>query len=93
MLRAKHNLRTDFCADCTFFCGDTLLFAPANADAQNARESATLAHEIDQPHNPPGRVVVVMPRICAFSPGGTSKITAHCLTIFPAHGRVCEWLK
>jgi hypothetical protein len=61
MLRAKHNLRTDFCADCTFFCGDTLLFAPANADAQNARESATLAHQIDQPHNPPGRVVVVIP--------------------------------
>jgi hypothetical protein len=65
----------DFCADCTFFCCDTPLFTPANADAQNAREIATLAHQIDQPHNPPGRVVVVIPQMCAFSPGGTSKKT------------------
>jgi hypothetical protein len=72
-LWAKHSLRTDFWADCTFFCGDTPLFAPANADAQNAREIATLAHQIDQPHNPPGRVVVVIPQMCAFSPGGTRK--------------------
>src|SRR6184192_2179791 len=70
---AKHTFRVDFCADCTFFCGDTPLFAPANADAQNAREIATLAHQIDQPHNPPGRVVVVIPRMCAFSPGWPSK--------------------
>jgi|SRR6266516_1697975 len=80
---AKHTLRTDFWADCTFFCGETPLFAPANADAQNAREIATLAHRIDQPHNPPGRVVVVIPRICALSPGGTSKITANRSAIFP----------
>ena len=73
MVWAKHTLRTDFCTVCTFVCGDTPLFAPANADAQNAREIAPLAHQIDQPHNPPGRVVVVMPQICAFSPGGTSK--------------------
>src|SRR5437762_10485738 len=72
-LWAKHTLRTDFCADCTFFCGDTPLFAPANADAQNAREIATLAHQIDHPHNPPGRVVVVIPQICAFSPGGQAR--------------------
>src|SRR5438309_3160253 len=72
-LWAKHTLRTDFCADCTFFCGDTPLFAPANADAQNAREIATLAHQIDQPHNPPGRVVVVIPPMCAFSPAGQAK--------------------
>jgi hypothetical protein len=51
---AKHILRMDFCADCTFFCGDTPLFAPANADAQNARDIATFAHQIDQPHNPTG---------------------------------------
>ena len=70
---AWHTLRTDFCADCTFFCGDTPLFAPPNADAQNAREIATLADQIDQPHNPPGRVVVVIPRICAFSLGRTTK--------------------
>jgi hypothetical protein len=63
----------DFCADCTFFCGDIPLFAPPNADAQNARQIATLAHQIDQPHNPPGRVVVVIPRICAFSLGRTTK--------------------
>src|SRR5205823_8024611 len=56
-----------------FFCGDTPLFAPANADAQNAREIATLAHQIDQPHNPPGRVVVVISRMCAFAPDETSK--------------------
>jgi len=63
----------DFCADCTFSRCDTPLFAPANADAQNAREIATLAHQIDQPHNPPGRVVVVIPQICAFSPGGQAR--------------------
>jgi len=73
MVWAKHSLRTDFWADCTFFCGDTPLFAPANADAQNAREIATLAHQIDQPHNPPGRVVVVISRMCAFAPDETSK--------------------
>ena len=78
-LWAKQTLRTDFWADCTFFCGDTPLFAPANADAQNARKIATLAHQIDQPHNPPGRVVVVIPQMCAFSPGRTTKIR---LTIF-----------
>ena len=78
-LWAKHTLRMNFCADCTFFCGDTPLFAPANADAQNARKIATLAHQIDQPHNPPGRVVVVIPQMCAFSPGRTTKIR---LTIF-----------
>ena len=72
---AKHTFRVDFCADCTFFFGDTPLFAPANADAQNAREIATLAHQIGQPHTPPGRVVVIVPRICAFSPGVTSKKT------------------
>jgi hypothetical protein len=77
MVWAKHTLCTDFCTDCTFFCGDTPLFAPANADAQNASEIATLAHQIDQPHNPPGRVVVLIPRMCAFSPGGTSKKTAN----------------
>src|SRR5947199_10184954 len=76
---AKHTFRVDFCADCTFFCGDTPLFAPANADAQNARKIATLAHQIDQPHNPLGRVVVVIPQMCAFSPGRTTKIL---LTIF-----------
>jgi len=32
------------CADCSFFGCDTPLFTPANADAQNAREIATLAH-------------------------------------------------
>src|SRR5206468_4408030 len=79
---AKHTFRVDFCADCTFFCGDTPLFAPANADAQNAREIAALAHQIDQPHNPPGRVVVVIPRMCAFLPRRTSKKTANRLTIF-----------
>jgi hypothetical protein len=79
---AKHSLRTDFCVNCNFFCGDTPLFAPANTDAQNAREIATLAHRIDQPHNPPGRVVVVIPRMCAFSAGGTSKKTANRMTIF-----------
>jgi len=71
----------DFCADCTFFCGDTPLSTPANADAQNAREIATLAHQIDQPHNPPGRVVVVIPQMCAFSPGGQAK-NANRLTTF-----------
>jgi hypothetical protein len=70
---AKHTLRTDFCVDCTFFCGDTPLFAPAKAGAQNARDIAMLAHQIDQPHNPPGRVVVVIPRMCAFSRTETSK--------------------
>jgi hypothetical protein len=63
----------DFCADCTFSRCDTPLFAPANADAQNAREIATFAHQIDQPHNPPGRVVVVISQMCAFLPGETSK--------------------
>jgi len=72
-LWTKHNLRTDFCADCTFFCGNPPLLPPANADAQNAREIATLAHQTDQPHNPPGRVVVVISPMCAFSPGETSK--------------------
>jgi hypothetical protein len=67
----------DFCADCVFFFGDTLLFTPANADAQNARKIARLAHQTDQPHNPPGRVVVVIPPMCAVSPGGTSKKTAN----------------
>jgi hypothetical protein len=66
-------LRTDFCADCTFFCGDTLLFTPATADAQNAREIATLAHQIDQPHNPPGRVVVVILQMWAFYRTGQAK--------------------
>jgi hypothetical protein len=83
---AKHTFRVDFCADCTLFCGDTPLFAPANADPQNAREITMLAHQIDQPHNPSGRVVIVISRMCAFSRGGTSKkIRKNCpvLQYFP----------
>jgi hypothetical protein len=53
-----------FLADALFVC-DTLVPVSANADAQNAREIATLAHPIDQLRNPLGRILFVIPLMCA----------------------------
>ena len=52
-----------------------MLLTPANADAQNASEIATLAQRIDQPRHPTGRVAVVIAKSSAFLSRKASKIT------------------
>lgn len=43
-----------------FVCAIVLESLPANADAQNAKMIAILAHPTDQLRNPAGRIAVVM---------------------------------